>query len=180
MKNRKLERNIDSDKNEIESMVKDIAQLIFKISMVGVIVIFLFSFVYGITRTNDVSMKPAVKDGDLVLFYRLDHRFVSGDVAVFQKNGRTTTARVVAVAGDTVNITKDGLVINGAAQISQDIYFDTTQFQSGIDFPITVGKDQVFVLGDNRPVANDSRMYGCIDIKDIKGKMIAVIRTRGI
>ena len=85
------------------------------------------------------------------MYYRLEKRFVSGDIAVFKKDGRTTTGRVVAVAGDTVDITKDGLMINGATQISQDIYFDTTQFQNGVDFPITVGEGQIFVLGDNRP-----------------------------
>jgi signal peptidase I len=90
------------------------------------------------------------------------------------------TGRVVAVAGDTVDITKDGLKINGAEQISQDIYFDTTQFKSGVDFPLTVKEGQVFILGDNRPKASDSRIYGCIDLKDIRGKVIAIIRNRGI
>mgnify|MGYP000764851995 FL=1 len=114
------------------------------------------------------------------MYYRLDKRFVSGDVAVFEDNGRNTTGRVVAVAGDTVDITKDGLKINGADQVSQDIYFDTTQFKDGVDFPVTVGSGQVFILGDNRPQASDSRIYGCIDIKDVKGKVIAIIRSRGI
>ena len=99
---------------------------------------------------------------------------------VFEDDGRTTTGRVVAVAGDTVDITKNGLKINGAEQISQDIYFDTTQFKDGVDFPVTVGNGQVFILGDNRPQASDSRIYGCIDIKDVKGKVIAIIRSRGI
>lgn len=86
----------------------------------------------------------------------------------------------MAVAGDTVDITKNGLKINDAEQISQDIYFDTTQFKNGVDFPITVGEGQVFVLGDNRPQASDSRIYGCLDSKDVRGKVIAVIRSRGI
>ena len=114
------------------------------------------------------------------MYYRLDKRFISGDVAVFEDDGKTTTGRVVAVAGDTVDITKNGLKINGAEQISQDIYFDTTQFKNGVDFPITVGEGQVFLLGDNRPQASDSRIYGCINIKDVRGKVIAVIRSRGI
>ena len=64
--------------------------------------------------------------------------------------------------------------------LAQDIYFDTTQFKDGVDFPITVGEGQVFILGDNRPQASDSRTFGCIDLNDVKGKVIAVIRTRGI
>lgn len=114
------------------------------------------------------------------MYYRLDKRFISGDVAVFENDGRITCGRVVAVAGDTVDITKNGLKINDAEQISQDIYFDTTQFKNGVDFPITVGEGQVFVLGDNRPQASDSRIYGCLDSKDVRGKVIAVIRSRGI
>lgn len=162
------------------SIVQDIVQLLLKIAFIVLVVFLIFTFLYGIVRINDVSMKPAIKDGDLVMYYRLDKRFVSGDVAVFEDNGRNTTGRVVAVAGDTVDITKDGLKINGADQVSQDIYFDTTQFKDGVDFPITVGEGQVFILGDNRPQASDSRTFGCIDLNDVKGKVIAVIRTRGI
>lgn len=154
--------------------------MLLKIVIIIFAIILIFTFLYGIVRINDVSMKPAIKDGDLVMYYRLDKRFVSGDVAVFEDNGRNTTGRVVAVAGDTVDITKDGLKINGADQVSQDIYFDTTQFKDGVDFLITVGEGQVFILGDNRPQASDSRTFGCIDLNDVKGKVIAVIRTRGI
>ena len=56
-------------------------------------------------------MKPAIKDSDLVLYYRLDKNFVSGDVVVFKKNDRIMMSRVVAVAGDQVDITKNGLLI---------------------------------------------------------------------
>ena len=168
-----------SDKNnnivQETSVAQDIVQLLLKIAFIVLAVFLIFTFLYGIVRINDVSMKPAIKDGDLVMYYRLDKRFISGDVAVFKDDGRTTTGRVVAVAGDTVDITK-----NGAEQISQDIYFDTTQFKDGVDFPVTVGNGQVFILGDNRPQASDSRIYGCIDIKDVKGKVIAIIRSRGI
>ena len=183
MKKKQVEKEQNNEKQlprQETTLGEDIFQLLLKIVLIILAVILVFTFMYGMARINDVSMKPAIKDGDLVMYYRLDKRFVSGDIAVFKKDGRTTTGRVVAVAGDTVDITKDGLMINGATRISQDIYFDTTQFQNGVDFPITVGEGQIFVLGDNRPEASDSRIYGCINIKDVKGKAIAVIRTRGL
>ena len=183
MKKKQVEKEQNNEKQlprQETTLGEDIFQLLLKIVLIILAVILVFTFMYGMARINDVSMKPAIKDGDLVMYYRLDKRFVSGDIAVFKKDGRTTTGRAVAVAGDTVDITKDGLRINGATQISQDIYFDTTQFQNGVDFPITVGEGQIFVLGDNRPEASDSRIYGCINIKDVKGKAIAVIRTRGL
>ena len=172
-----------SDTNTVQetTLAQDLVQLLLKIVLLLLVVFFHFLlFLYGIVRINDISMKPSIKDGDLVVYYRLDHRFISGDVAVFEKDDKTTTGRVVAVAGDTVDITKDGLKINGAEQISQDIYFDTTRFKNGVDFPLTVKEGQVFVLGDNRPKASDSRIYGCINLKDIRGKVIAIIRSRGI
>ena len=183
MKKKQVEKEQNNEKQlprQETTLGEDIFQLLLKIVLIILAVILVFTFMYGMARINDVSMKPSIKDGDLVMYYRLDKRFVSGDIAVFKKDGRTTTGRVVAVAGDTVDITKDGLMINGATRISQDIYFDTTQFQNGVDFPITVGEGQIFVLGDNRPEASDSRIYGCINIKDVKGKAIAVIRTRGL
>ena len=183
MKKKQVENEQNNEKQlprQETTLGEDIFQLLLKIVLIILAVILVFTFMYGMARINDVSMKPAIKDGDLVMYYRLDKRFVSGDIAVFKKDGRTTTGRVVAVAGDTVDITKDGLMINGVTQISQDIYFDTTQFQNGVDFPITVGEGQIFVLGDNRLEASDSRIYGCINIKDVKGKAIAVIRTRGL
>ena len=168
MKKKQVEKEQNNEKQlprQETTLGEDIFQLLLKIVLIILAVILVFTFMYGMARINDVSMKPAIKDGDLVMYYRLDKRFVSGDIAVFKKDGRTTTGRVV---------------INGATQISQDIYFDTTQFQNGVDFPITVGEGQIFVLGDNRPEASDSRIYGCINIKDVKGKAIAVIRTRGL
>ena len=178
----KKQVDIETEKKAIQepSLAQDIIQLLLKIVILILVIFLIFTFLYGIVRINDISMKPSIKDGDLVVYYRLDHRFISGDVAVFEKDDKTTTGRVVAVAGDTVDITKDGLTINGAEQISQDIYFDTTRFKNGVDFPLTVKEGQVFVLGDNRPKASDSRIYGCIDLKDIRGKVIAIIRSRGI
>ena len=167
MKNETERSNENNNIIQETSVAQDIVQLLLKIAFIILAVFLIFTFLYGI-------------DGDLVMYYRLDKRFISGDVAVFEADGRTTTGRVVAVAGDTVDITKNGLKINGAEQISQDIYFDTTQFKDGVDFPVTVGSGQVFILGDNRPQASDSRIYGCIDIKDVKGKVIAIIRSRGI
>jgi len=162
------------------SLALDIMQLILKIALIIGCIAVVFTFVYGVARIPDVSMKPAIRDGDLALYYRLDKRFSIGDVAVVQYQGKTVTGRVVAMEGDLVDITGEGLLVNGAIQVSQDIYYNTTQYAQGVSFPLTVGEGQVFLLGDYRPSATDSRIYGCVDLADVKGKVIAVIRTRGI
>ena len=132
MKKKQVEKEQNNEKQlprQETTLGEDIFQLLLKIVLIILAVILVFTFMYGMARINDVSMKPAIKDGDLVMYYRLDKRFVSGDIAVFKKDGRTTTGRVVAVAGDTVDITKDGLMINGATQISQDIILTPHSFK---------------------------------------------------
>jgi len=155
-------------------------QLLLKIVLIVGCIFAIFTFIYGVARVPDVSMSPSVKDGDLALYYRLDKMFNLGDVAVVQYQGRTGLGRVVAMEGDVVDITADGLVVNGALQVSQNIFYPTTQYAQGVSFPLTVGAGQVFLLGDNRPSATDSRVYGCVNLADVQGKVIAVIRTRGI
>ena len=89
----KKQVDIETEKKAIQepSLAQDIIQLLLKIVIIIFAIILIFTFLYGIVRINDVSMKPAIKDGDLVMYYRLDKRFVSGDVAVFEDNGRNTT-----------------------------------------------------------------------------------------
>ena len=71
--------------------------------------------------------------------------------------------RVLAAAGDEVDITEEGLFINGSLQQEHDIYEETIRYVTGIEFPLMVGEGQVFVLGDGRENAIDSRVYGCIN-----------------
>ena len=126
-------------------------------------------------------MAPAIKDGDLVIFYRYTSAgYLPQDVIVLKHNGQSQARRVVATAGDTVDITEDGLMINGALQQEPEIYQMTQRYQDGVSFPLTVPEGQVFVLGDSRSGAEDSRMYGCLNIDDTLGKVITVIRRRSI
>ena len=85
----KKQVDIETEKKAIQepSLAQDIIQLLLKIVIIIFAIILIFTLLYGIARINDVSMKPAIKDGDLVMYYRLDKRFVSGDVAVFEDNG---------------------------------------------------------------------------------------------
>ena len=87
--------------------------------------------------------------------------------------------RVVAVEGDTVDITEDGLEVNGYLQQENLIYEKTRRYEEGIDFPVTLKANEVFVLGDARENATDSRVYGVVNIEETKGKVMLIIRKRG-
>lgn len=162
------------------SLLKDVLFLLLKIALIALVFVLLFTFMYGLHRGTDRSMKPALQDGDLVLYYRLDKQYVANDVLLLDFEGQRQVRRVVAVAGDVVDITEEGLVINGALQQEFDIYEATQRYADGISFPLTVGEGQVFVLADAREGATDSRIYGAVEIKDTLGKVITILRRRNI
>ena len=157
-------------------------ELLFLLLKAGTFIIFIaitLLFVFGICRCGDNMMSPAFKDGDIVVYYRLEKEYSQSDTVVVEKSGETQVRRIVAKGGDKVDITENGLLINGYPQQEKDIFKDTLPYKKGITFPITLKKDEYLVLGDNRTIAKDSRIYGVVKEKEIKGSVITLIRRRG-
>ena len=77
-----------------------------------------------------------------------------------------------------MDITEDGLEVNGYLQQENLIYEETQRYADGIDFPVQINDDEIFVLGDARENATDSRIYGVVNTKDTKGKIMLIIRKR--
>lgn len=158
------------------------AELIFLLIKAGVLAGLLavtFLCIFGIARSPDQTMSPAFKDGDLVLYYRLDREFAAQDVVVLSVDGETQVRRIIAVPGDEVDIDENGLKLNGYYQSEQNIYTATVAYEEGIRFPITLGEGEYFVLADNRTNATDSRIYGAVTLDQIKGSVMTILRRRG-
>ena len=160
------------------SVLSDILLLLLKILIVILLFVLLFTFLFGATRYNDVAMEPNIKSGDLVIYKRYDKDFTTGQEAVLKYQGKTQVMRVVAVAGDTVDMTADGLVINGDLQEEPDPQKETLPYTEGITFPVTLKKGEVFLLGDDRENSADSRVYGAVQQEDTLGKVLNIIRRR--
>lgn len=161
------------------SIKDDILFLGLKILIFVVLLAVIFLFIFGICRCSDNMMSPAFKDGDLVVYYRLQKEYQPSDTVVLEKDGETQVRRIIAKAGDEVDMTEDGLKINGYLQQENEIYTETLPYTEGISFPITIGEDEYFVLGDNRTNAKDSRIYGTVKKEEIKGMVITLLRRRG-
>jgi len=160
---------------------KDLVFLLIKLASIVLVFVLLFTLLFGITRIRDPSMAPAIKDGDMVIFYRYTASgYQPGDAIALKIEGKIQVRRVIATAGDTVDITENGIEINGALQQEFEIYQVTERYAEGPEFPLTVPEGQVFVLGDSRTGATDSRIYGCVKIGNALGKVMTVMRRRGI
>ena len=159
-------------------LIRELTALLLKCAVVAVLLVILLGYVFGLMRNLSLNMQPAFQDGDLVLYYRIVQSYAADEVVVIHHQDQAMLERVVAVAGDTVDITADGLMINGSVVQEPHASGETTQFTEGVTFPLTVPQGQVFVLGDNREHATDSRIFGCIDIADIDGRVMGLFRRR--
>lgn len=168
------------EKVSSQSILSDLLFLTVKIAVTTVLLAVLFLFVFGIHRCADNTMQPSMQYGDLIFYYRLQKNYKLSDVVVLEQDGEEQVRRVVAAAGDEVNITEDGLYINGHLQQEEKIYTETFPDREGISFPVTVGENEYFVLGDNRPNVEDSRLYGTVSQENIKGLVVTFLRRRDL
>ena len=119
------------------------------------------------------------KDGDLVLGCRLEKDYAKNDVVVYERSGTLRGGRVLARGGDIVTLSESGVVeVNGSAQGGGILY--PTYPKSLLSYPYAVPEDSVFILGDCRTQAEDSRDFGPVQCSAVKAKVITLIRRRGL
>ena len=163
-------------KNQIKA---EMLSFLVKIIMLVLVLWVLLVGVFGIFRIRDYAMTPSCKDGDLVLFDRTRKQYQAGDLVVFSRNGEDQIRRIVAVPGDQVEITEEGLFINGYLQLEKEITTETLPREDCVSYPIELKEQEYFVLADQRDSAKDSRWYGSVQKEEIKGAVILLLRRRG-
>lgn len=154
-------------------------QLLLRVILVLIVGYFFFNHVFLITQVHGNDMFPSMKDGDLIICYRLQRQFAKNDVVVYTENGYSRVGRVAARELDLIDLSDSGmLTVNGAAQ-SADILFPTYP-REGAVYPYRVPEGMYYLLGDYRTKATDSRDYGPVTEEQIIGKVITVLRRRGL
>lgn len=167
-------------KNQKDPVARALLKLAIKIVSICLVIAFVFTFIFGMYRVNDTSMVPNISPGDMILFYRLDKDFVVGETVVYSYNKENKIGRIVAMPGDVVNIDEKGLVVNNSHQYEPKIYKETLSFTDGIKYPVKLKENEIFLLADNRDKSVDSRLFGPVEKKYIKGKIFTLLRRRGI
>lgn len=119
------------------------------------------------------SMTPVLSDGDIVVSLK-SADFQQGDILVFYYNNKILVKRVIAMAGDWVDIGEDGTVFVNGEELDEP-YLEEKAFGScDIELPYQVPDGRLFVLGDHRSVSADSRSaaVGCVAAEQIVGKLV--------
>lgn len=149
-----------------------------KIAITALVLWVLLYWIAGVYVCHDNSAYPMIKDGDLCITYRLD-KPMQGDMIAYRMNGGIRFGRVVASGGDSVEIISDYVTVNGYGVFDNTLY-PTTSEGAAVAFPYTVSENCVFVLNDYRSDFSDSRTFGGIALDDVQGKVVFVMRRRGI
>lgn len=84
--------------------------------------------------------------------------------------------RVIAVAGDTIQIKEDGVYVNGKLLEEPYVNNEEQPYYARVSEKLkngfTVPDDYIFVMGDNRNHSSDSREIGCVPENSVIGKVI--------
>ena len=147
-------------------------------SVLAVVVV--FTFVIRLIGVDGFSMLPTLQDGDrlLVLNSIIYNDYQYGDIVVLRKASfleEPIVKRVIATEGQTVDIDFGaGVVYVDGMPLEEDYVNDLTFLEEGTEFPLTVPKGSIFVMGDNRNHSNDSRdsRLGTVDARYVIGRAV--------
>ncbi len=136
------------------------------------LVVFLNTYVFFIAEVSQSSMEPTLFEGDSLVTNRYKQPKIDSIIIIkHEQNGKQTLwiKRVVALGGDTVEIKNGKVFVNG--KLKEEPYLAsgviTEDRDNGTKW--VLAEDEVFYLGDNRAVSDDSRTHGPCKQSDVVG-----------
>ena len=146
-----------------------------------VVILLVFLLLFRVVVVSGPSMNTTLVHGDYLLL--INNLFYSepkyGDIVVISKDsfkeGEPIIKRVIATEGQWVDIDFDAGIVYVNGNALDEPYTNThTNLYEGVNFPLMVGEDCIFVMGDNRNESKDSRSpeIGQVDKREVLGKAI--------
>ena len=159
-----------------------------------VVVLFVTSFIARHSIVDGDSMLGTLHHGETLIISDLFYEPRVGDIVVVDDHStilkKPIIKRVIAVEGDTVRVTKVGIVVNGELLDEPYVYTDglpytynvypsdayldnpTLCVEAGVYYEFVVPEGEIFVLGDHRNDSTDSRAIGTVDVDAVLGRVL--------
>jgi signal peptidase I len=164
-------------------------------------------FIFDLPRPDSDDMAPNIRKGDLLFACRVCGAPVRGDVVLFTPpDGKgLIVRRVIALPGDTIEVKKGVMLVNGAPLVEVDpaytppftlagepheltvsvekngmheyrVIRDVTLAPSPDRRPLKLG-DEYFLAADRRTQAKDSRDYGPVAHAAVRSTVLRILRA---
>ena len=188
----------NSSKKEVAPPKSRLRENIEALILAIILALFIRTFIVQAFKIPSGSMKETLQIGDHILVnkftYGVKLPFIDttiipykkpkiGDIVVFrypQEPKKDFIKRAIGVPGDVIEIRNKEVYVN-KKPLEQDyaIYTDLRIIPKGMQprdnfGPVTVPENSLFVMGDNRDHSYDSRFWGFVNLKDVKGKAIII------
>lgn len=140
--------------------------------VVAAISILVASLWIPVLSIHGASMTPTLYEGELVACLKTND-FKAGDIIAFYYNNKILVKRVIASAGQWVDIDSEGTVYLNGKELEEPYIQEKALGETNIDYPYQVPEDRYFVMGDHRDTSLDSRTkaIGTVAEEQVIGKL---------
>lgn len=157
----------------LDKYFKILKSTVYVLIIVAAVATLIAMLVMPVLQISGSSMSPTFREGEIVVSVKTKN-LQAGDVVAFYHGNKILVKRVIALAGDWVNIDAAGNVsVNGEVLVEPYVE-ELALGESDVEFPYQVPDGHWFVLGDRRSVSIDSRNseIGSVSEDDVVGKII--------
>lgn len=158
------------------SFVYTVRSTIYVLITVAAVAVLVAVLLLPVLQIFGSSMSPTLTEGNFVVSVK-GTDLKTGDVCAFYYNNKILVKRVIANAGDWVDIDEDGIVYVNNQRIYEPYVTEPAFGETDIKLPFQVPESRIFVMGDHRSVSIDSRntSIGCVAEEQLVGKIVFCI-----
>lgn len=191
-----VKRHRNSALPSISSGVREILSTIGILATAFLVALLIIGFVFRSYQVDGPSMESTLQNGDKLIIWKVPrtwaditrHNYIPnrGDVIVFTESGlsqfgqqdsKQLIKRVIGLPGDRVVVSNGAYTVYNSAHPQGFDPDKTLPYGKNIpttsgDIDVTLGPNQLFVSGDNRPDSLDSRAFGPINANQVVGKLV--------
>ena len=145
----------------------------FSLVVVAAVAVLIAVLLLPVLQISGTSMTDSLQDEDIVVALN-SSGYETGDIIAFYYNNNILVKRVIAVAGDWVDIDGDGNVYVNDELLDEPYVTEKALGDCNITLPYQVPDGRCFVMGDHRATSIDSRntAVGCVSNEMVIGKIL--------
>ena len=174
-----MSENTKDNTGKAKKITREVIGYLIAIISAVVLAILIRTFIFEPFIVPTPSMEQTLMVGDKVIINKLSYNFTDverGDVIAFHspiEEGKELVKRAIAIEGDEISLNSEGEIFINGERLDEG-YLPDGQDIKYLNQVITVGEDEVFVMGDNRNNSFDSRFFGNISEDKIFGKFVII------